>query len=118
MLISIISMVLLGSLAAYMTICAKFEVTRRFAMIPGTMCLIETIVAGVLEQATHPILTSLLLLTKLTILCLGVYAMKRDRVNAQKRSERRRAFRRKLLCAQNPIHIVKQSAPTIISECA
>lgn len=106
MLLNIISMVILASLSAYMFACARFECTRRIAIIPGIMSLMEMTMAGVLSNTAFPLITAFLLLCKVAIVAIGIVAIRADRTMAQKRSERRRALKRKLAFAQNPIHML------------
>lgn len=119
MLLNIISMVILASLSAYMFACARFECTRRIAIIPGVMSLMEMYMAGVLSNTAFPLITAFLLLCKVSIVVLGVIAIRADRTMAQKRSERRRALKRKMAFAQNPIHLLPPVQDVVNSaECA
>lgn len=106
MLINVISMILLGSLSAYMFACARFETTRRIALIPAIMCFAELCVFNLIPFMAHPVLSSILILCKVSILVIGTTAMKVDRAMSQKRCERRRVLRKQISCINHGIQVV------------
>ena len=97
MLINLFHVVLLGILFFYTLHGARRAVTRRLSLIPLSMCLIEMLLAEVLDMLAFPVLGALLAACRLTVAACCVLAVRKDAALAHARTERRvRARRAKL----------------------
>ena len=106
MLMNVVFGALFAGLSLYMLCRAKFERTRRVAYVLCGACGAELMVAGLLSLTAYPVLTAILLVARLALLGCGVAATRADRAAARRRAERRRAFARKLRCAEHPLSVV------------
>ena len=111
MMMNLVFAALFAGLSLYMIGRAHFERTRRVAFVLSGACVAELLTAGLLSLAAFPVLTAILVAARLTMLGCGVAAVRADRAAARRRAERRRAFARKLRCAEHPLSVVPTARP-------
>lgn len=102
---------LFAGVSLYMVCRAHFERTRRVAFVLMGTCVTELLVAGMLSLSAYPVLTAILMAARLALLACGVAASRADAAAARRRAERRRAFARKLRCAEHPLSVVPSARP-------
>ena len=115
MMMNLMFAALFAGMALYMVCRAHFERTRRVAYVMGGACVVELMTVGLLSLTAYPVLTAILVVARLALLGCGVTAVRADRAAARRRAERRRAFARKLRCAEHPLSVVPtaKSAPAV-----
>lgn len=106
MTMSLIFAALFAGVSLYMICRAHFERTRRVAWVLIGACVVELLASGLLSLTAYPVLTAILVLTRLVLLGCGIAADRADQAAARRRTERRRAFARKLRCAEHPLSVV------------
>lgn len=94
MILSLISIVLLGGMFLYMFNKSQEREVRRLSLLPLLMCVMEILLMGVLEAVRHPLLTAVLILMRATVLTCCALTMRADvSARCRGRSRRRAAAR-------------------------
>ena len=91
MILSLVSVVLMGGTFLYMINRARFARTRRMALLPLAACVMELLAVGALSPASFPGFAVLLTALRAVILLCCAGAMKQDAAMARRRAHRRRA---------------------------
>ncbi|MBR3289685.1 MAG: hypothetical protein IKI63_02780 [Clostridia bacterium] len=110
-MMNLIFAALFAGIALYMVCRAHFERTRRVAYVLMAASAVELTVAGLLSLTAYPALTAILMIARLSLMGCGVAASRADQAAARRRAERRRAFARKLRCAEHPLSVVPSARP-------
>ena len=106
MMMNLIFAALFAGASLFMVCRAHFERTRRVAYVLCGACVVELLVAGLLSLSAYPVLTAILVAARLSLLAIGIAADRADQAAYRRRVERRRAFARKLRCAEHPLSVV------------
>ena len=111
MMTNLIFAALFAGVSLYMICRAHFERTRRVAYVLCGACVAELLTVGLLSLTAYPVLSAILVAARLALLGCGLAADRADQAAARRRTERRRAFARKLLCAEYPLSVVPAAKP-------
>ena len=120
MILSLLSVVLMGGLFLLMINKAKVMRARRMAGIPLAACILEILAAGMLHPLDFPVLTLLLVALRLVIVGCCVGAMREDAAMARRRDARKKELTRALRnnVTVFPTRDARRMAPRRPSRCA
>ena len=110
MLVNLFHVVLLGVLFFYTFHGARRVATRRLSLIPLTMCLMEILLAEVLDFFAFPVLGILLAAARFTVLACCVLAVRKDAALARVKAEKRARAARAKLYAVESRHLQRSAA--------
>ncbi len=94
MLLNVSAAVVLAAVALNMAMKERGTVSHRMAWIPAVMAVMEVVMCGVLSLWDFPLLTVLLMASRLTVLGCCSVALKRDAAAERNRRRRRAVWRR------------------------
>ena len=109
MLYSGIAAALLGGVGLYGMVTAHFARTRQVALTLLLMAGIEVWLGGVLDAGAVLALTAVLWLLRAAAVVLCVKAVREDRRAWERREQRKASCRRRMRCAQVPVHALPQA---------
>ena len=94
MLLSFVAAVLFAAFALNMITKGKKSLSFRMVWIPAAMSAMEMAMCGVLLVWDYPVLTLILMVSRITVLTCCALAVKRDTAAARNRRRRRAVYRR------------------------
>ncbi len=93
MIFSAVAAAVFGAVGLYMMSAARYSVTRKMAWMPLSMAAMELAMAGALLWLDYPVLTVILMASRLTVLSCCVTSLKRDAARERNRRRRREVWR-------------------------
>ena len=108
MVISVMSIVAMVTMAGYMTVRARFAVTRRLIVVPLCMAAGEGFLFGLVSAVSNPAVLTVLIASRLTVLAVCGMAMRADRDEAKARARRRNRFRAEMYNVMYPLKLVRR----------
>ena len=93
MVLSVLAAAVLAATGAYMLISGRYAATRRMAWIPFAMAAMELAMCGALDLGAYPVLTTILMACRLTVLVCCNRVLKRDAAMERNRRRRRAVWR-------------------------